>query len=105
MNMTKKKLEAIGRLLEAAVQTFNDEEANQDKSQRTPVHEIKPGLYLGYCKTLGIDDESTYTLAAFALGLVAGMAEEPAKVTALPGGGELTVALESLRVKMNNNRQ
>jgi hypothetical protein len=103
MNMTKKKLEAIGRLLEAAVQTFNDEEQNQERAERTPVHTIPPRMFAAICKNLKIDTSTAYLLATFAMSLTRGMMQEPGDVTAIVGdadggamGAELIIQIESL---------
>lgn len=107
MSMTKKNLEAVGRLLEAAQECFVEAERGADVQQRTPAHTITPQMYRGICRMVGADEETAYLVASFALSLVAGMAEIPSAVPSMCGsyeGGSLIVAFEALRNKISTNK-
>ena len=107
MSMTKKNLEAVGRLLEAAHDCFVEAETGVNVQQRTPTHIVSPQMFLGICRMVGADEETAYLVASFSLSLVAGMTENPGAVASMCGGyegGSLIVALEALRNKMSINK-
>ena len=101
--MTKKQNEAVALLLKAMQDYFDDEEQNQERAERTPVHTIPPRMFAAICKNLEIDTSTAYLLATFAISLTRGMMQEPGDVTAIVGdadggamGAELIIQIESL---------
>lgn len=71
----------------------------------TPVKCITPGEFANMCADHGIDHQTAYDLATFAVSLVRGMLGNHADITAIVGGseggtlgGELIVQVESLKV-------
>jgi len=70
----------------------------------TPVKCITPGEFANMCASHGIDHQTAYDLATFAVSLVRGMLKAPGEVTAIVGdadggvmGAELIIQVESFK--------
>lgn len=70
----------------------------------TPVKCITPGEFTNMCAAHGIDHQTAYDLATFAVSLVRGMLNDHAEISTIVGGckggtlgGELIVQVESLK--------
>ena len=94
-----KKTEAIANVLEAIINKFGQQ------SEESPIRIISPSEFTNMCADHGIDHQTAYDLATFAVSLVRGIMERPGEVTAIVGGckggtlgGELIVQVESLKV-------
>ncbi len=109
--MIRKQTESAALLLDAVQMYFESDEDGLQPQERTPVHTLKPKMYAAFCNHLGVDKPTAYLMAAFAIALTKGMAENPGDIPAMcggessPNGGGLIVALEALKCSMSSNNK
>lgn len=93
---------AIAGVLEAIKNKFEQQDGD------TPVWEISPVEFREVCVAYGIDAETAFDMASFAIALVKGMAKNPKDVASMCSGGHfgssIIVAFEDLKVELCYNK-